>query len=229
MAGEDDLGGAIFGWVGTVLATYFYIAPIVPYLKLIKGQLTYKEVPGILLLCSLINCVLWSAYALLKNQFNNYLANGLGGSITLIYVSMFLIYFAEKKILLSFIYHLFLIACVVEIYFLCYYIVDPKVTGIIANIFNVLMYAAPGEKIKTICETGNYELIPIFSTIGGMACSTSWMLYGFYQKDPIVITPNALGVTVSIVQIVVYIIYRNKMKKKKKKDLKNEEESEKVV
>ena len=221
MAKEDDLGSIIFGWVGTVLATYFYIAPIVPYVKLIRGQLNYKEVPGILLLFSLINCILWSAYALLENQFNNYLANGLGGTITLIYVTMFLIYFAEKKILLSLAYSLFLIACVVEIYFLCYYILDPKVTGVIANIVNVLMYIAPGEKINVVCKTGNYELIPIFSTIGGMACSTSWMLYGFYQDDYMVFTPNAIGVTASIIQIIIYIIYRNK---KKKNQLKKTEE-----
>ena len=102
MTKEDDLGSVIFGWVGTVLATYFYIAPIVPYVKLIRGKLNYKEVPGILLLFSLINCILWSAYALLENQFNNYLANGLGGTITLIYVTMFLIYFAEKKNIIIF-------------------------------------------------------------------------------------------------------------------------------
>ena len=224
MSEEDDLGSIIFGWIGTAIALVFYIVPIVPYWKLIKGELTLKESPGLLLICSFLNCILWSDYGLLTNKFSVYFANGLGGAITLIFITIFLIHLADRKILFSLIYIFFLIACVTEIYFFCYYILDPEITAIIANVFNVLMYAAPGEKIKTICETGNYELIPIFSTIGGMACSTSWMLYGFYQKDPIVITPNALGVTVSIVQIVVYIIYRNKMKKKK-----NEEESEKVV
>ena len=211
---KDDLGSTIFGWVGTALALYFYIAPIVPFLKVIKGQMTWKQSPGVLLLCSFLNCILWSDYGLITNQFLLYLANGLGGTITLIYITIFLIHVADRKVLLSLFYNFFLICCIVEIYFVFYYLVPFKVTGIIANVFNVLMYAAPGEKIYQICKGASYQLIPIWSTIGGTACSTSWMCYGIYQKDIYVVIPNALGVLASIVQIVIFIIYRKKQKNK---------------
>ena len=46
---DEDIGGKIFGWTGAVLATIFYIVPIFPYLKLIKGEATIKEVPNLLL------------------------------------------------------------------------------------------------------------------------------------------------------------------------------------
>ena len=211
---KDDLGSTIFGWVGTALALYFYIAPIVPFLKVIKGEMTWKQSPGVLLLCSFLNCILWSDYGLITNQFLLYLANGLGGTITLIYITIFLIHVADRKVLLSLFYNFFLICCIVEIYFVFYYLVPSKVTGIIANIFNVLMYAAPGEKIYQICKGASYQLIPIWSTIGGTACSTSWMCYGIYQKDYYVVIPNALGVLASIVQIVIFVIYRRKQKNK---------------
>ena len=211
---NDDLGSTIFGWVGNALALYFYIAPIVPFVKVIKGEMTWKQSPGVLLLCSFLNCILWSDYGLITNQFLLYLANGLGGTITLIYITIFLIHVADRKVLLSLFYNFFLICCIVEIYFVFYYLVPFKVTGIIANIFNVLMYAAPGEKIYQICKGASYQLIPIWSTIGGTACSTSWMCYGIYQKDIYVVIPNALGVLASIVQIVIFIIYRRKQKNK---------------
>ena len=211
---KDDLGSTIFGWVGTALALYFYIAPIVPFVKVIKGEMTWKQSPGVLLLCSFLNCILWSDYGLITNQFLLYLANGLGGTITLIYITIFLIHVADRKVLLSLFYNFFLICCIVEIYFVFYYLVPFKVTGIIANIFNVLMYAAPGEKIYQICKGASYQLIPIWSTIGGTACSTSWMCYGIYQKDIYVVIPNALGVLASIVQIVIFVIYRRKQKNK---------------
>ena len=214
MSEDDDLASTIFGWVGTALATYFYIAPIVPFVKVIKGQMTWKQSPGVLLLCSFLNCILWSDYGLITNQFLLYLANGLGGTITLIYITIFLIHVADRKVLLSLFYNFFLICCIVEIYFVFYYLVPFKVTGIIANIFNVLMYAAPGEKIYQICKGASYQLIPIWSTIGGTACSTSWMCYGIYQKDIYVVIPNALGVLASIVQIVIFVIYRRKQKNK---------------
>ena len=211
---NDDLCSTIFGWVGNALALYFYIAPIVPFVKVIKGQMTWKQSPGVLLLCSFLNCILWSDYGLITNQFSIYLANGLGGTITLIYITIFLIHVADRKVLLSLFYNFFLICCIVEIYFVFYYLVPSKVTGIIANVFNVLMYAAPGEKIYQICKGASYQLIPIWSTIGGTACSTSWMCYGIYQKDYYVVIPNALGVLASIVQIVIFVIYRRKQKNK---------------
>ena len=218
MSEEDDLGSIVFGWIGTAIALVFYIVPIVPYWKLIKGELTLKESPGLLLICSFLNCILWSDYGLLTNKFSVYFANGLGGAITLIFITIFLIHLADRKILFSLIYILFLIACVTEIYFFCYYILDPEITAIIANVFNVLMYAAPGEKIYIICKNGNYKLIPIWSTLGGLACSTSWMFYGIYKKDKYLIIPNALGCASAIVQLIVFIIYRNKYYNKENKD-----------
>ena len=223
MSEEEDLGATIFGWVGTVIATYFYIAPVVPYLKLIRGELKLNEVPGFLLICSFFNCILWTGYALLYNQFNNYFANGLGGTITLIFITIFLVYLAEKKICLSLFYIVFLIACVTEIYFLCYFVLPPDVTGIIANVFNVLMYAAPGEKMYQVVKTGNYKLIPIFSLIGGMACSGCWMMYGFYVGKFLNWFPNVLGVTFSLVQLGFYIVYY-----KKSKNSGNEEHNEQL-
>ena len=73
--------------------------------------------------------------------------SGLRGTITLAYITIFLIHVAYRKVLLSLFYNFFLICCIVDIYFVFYYLVPYKVTRIIANVFNVLMYTAPGEKI----------------------------------------------------------------------------------
>ena len=210
---KDDLGSKIFGWVGTALALYFYIAPCVPFYKVIKGTMTWQESPGALLICSFLNCILWSDYGLIRDQFSVYLANGIGGTITLIYITIYLIHLAERKILLSLFYNFFLMCCIVEIYFIFYYLVPSKVTGIIANVFNVLMYAAPGEKITRVIKTQDYKLIPIFSTIGGLFCSLCWLIYGIYQKDWKLYVPNALGLFFAILQVVVYLIYYLKNKK----------------
>ena len=72
--------------------------------------------------------------------------SGLRGTITLAYITIFLIHVAYRKVLLSLFYNFFLICCIVDIYFVFYYLVPYKVTRIIANVFNVLMYIAPGKK-----------------------------------------------------------------------------------
>ena len=77
-------------------------------------------------------------------------------------------------------------------------------------IFNVLMYAAPGEKIYRVIKTGDYKLIPIWSTIGAAACSACWLIYGLYVGDIYIIVPNGLGVICSIIQLIVYSIFKKK-------------------
>jgi solute carrier family 50 protein (sugar transporter) len=208
MAG--DLVGDIFGYVGSLISTYFFLAPVVPILKLIKGESSVKDTPGILLICSLLNCILWAMYGLLKDRFLQYAPNGLGGSITLIWITIYLIYLGDKKILFALLFNCCLTACTIGLCLLFYFAIDAELTGKIVLIFNVLMYAAPGEKMYTVCKTGNYKLIPIWSTIGAAACSGCWLIYGIYVGDIYVIIPNALGVICSIIQLIVYSIYKNK-------------------
>lgn len=219
---EEDMLGEILGWAGVTISTCFFIAPIVPYLKLIRGQVTYKEVPSILLICSLLNCFLWADYGLLKGNAQQYAANAIGGSITLIYTTILLIFIANKNFFQALLYNLFLIACVIEIYFFFYYIVNVEVTGIIVIVFNILMYAAPAEKIITICKTGNYKLIPIFSTIGAFTGSACWLYYGLYKSDIPTIVPNAMGLANGIFQVIIYFIYKRKFNNNK---LSKDEES----
>ena len=33
----------IFGWIGFVISTYFYISPVVPFIKVVKGEMEYKD------------------------------------------------------------------------------------------------------------------------------------------------------------------------------------------
>ena len=207
---NEDMVGNIFGWVGTGISTFFYIAPIVPFIKLIKGEITHKESPGILLICSFMNCILWGDYGLLLDRFLIYFANGIGGVITLIWIVIFIIHFVEKRFAMALLYNLILIVAIVGIAMLFFFIVPYEVTGKIAMVFNVLMYASPGEKMITVFKTGNYKLIPIWSTLGGTACSACWMIYGIYLVDWNQIIPNALGVIFSIIQIIVFLFYKLK-------------------
>ena len=210
MTEEEDFVGNIFGWVGTVISMFFYIAPVVPFLKLIKGEISCKESPGILLICSFMNCILWGDYGLLLDRFLIYFANGIGGTITLIWIVIFIIHYVEKRFAMALLYNLILTIAIVGIALLFFFIVPYEVTGKIAMVFNVLMYASPGEKMITVFKTGNYKLIPIWSTLGGTACSACWMIYGIYLVDWNQIIPNGLGVLFSIFQVIVFLFYKLK-------------------
>ena len=202
----EGIVGKIFGWAGTIIATYFYLAPVVPFMQVLTNKLNYKDSPGVLLIMSFMNCILWADYGLVKNDFMVYFANGIGGTITLVWITIYLIFLGKKNLLLAVGYNFGLIVVVVLI-MIIFFIIDYNITGYIAMIFNVLMYAAPGEKIYRVITTKDYKLIPIFSTMGGFACSLCWLMYGIYQQDWKLYVPNALGLAFAILQIVIYLIY----------------------
>ena len=209
----EGIVGTIFGWAGTIIATYFYLAPVVPFMQVLTNKLNYKDSPGVLLIMSFMNCILWADYGLVKNDFMVYFANGIGGTITLVWITIYLIFLGKKNLLLAVGYNFGLIVVVILI-MIIFFIIDYNITGYIAMIFNVLMYAAPGEKIYRVITTKDYKLIPIFSTMGGFACSLCWLMYGIYQKDWKLYVPNALGLAFAILQIVIYLIYYLKSKEK---------------
>ena len=215
----NQLFGEIFGWVGTAIAIYFYLAPAVPFIKLVNDHLKVNEVPGILLICSFMNCILWADYGLLDDTFQVYLANGIGGAITLIWITIFLIYIGKQNIKIALLYIILLMICVGGISYVFYFIIDKDITGKVAMIFNILMYAAPGEKIFKVFKTKKYNLIPIFSTIGGFFCSLCWLAFGIYKGDINLIIPNGLGLFFSILQIVVYLIFYCKKRSEENFDI----------
>ena len=216
---DNKLFGEIFGWVGTAIAIYFYLAPAVPFIKLVNDHLKVNEVPGVLLICSFMNCILWADYGLLDDTFQVYLANGIGGAITLIWITIFLIYIGKQNIKIALLYIILLMICVGGISYVFYFIIDKDITGKVAMIFNILMYAAPGEKIFKVFKTKKYNLIPIFSTIGGFFCSLCWLAFGIYKGDINLIIPNGLGLFFSILQIVVYLIFYCKKRSEENFDI----------
>lgn len=215
---DDKLIENIFGWIGLAISTYFYLSPVVPFLKVLRGEMDYKDSPGILLLCNIMNCILWIDYGLLKNSFQVYLTCTIGGAITLIWITIYLIFLSKKKFCISLLVHILLLGSIYGITYLFYEILDLKITGYFALIFNILMLAAPGEKIFTVIKTGKYELIPIFSTIGTILCSVCWLMFGVYQIDLNLIIPNGLGLLLGFFQLFVFCIFKNKRKRELSQD-----------
>ena len=209
---ENELIKSIFGWIGFTISIYFYLSPVVPFIKVVKGEIKYKDAPFILLLCNIMNCIMWIDYGLVKNTFLVYFTCAIGGAITLIWITIYLIFLGKKIFLICLLSNLLLMGLIFGITYL-FYIINIEITGYAALVFNVLMLISPGEKIFTVIKTGKYELIPIFSTIGSLLNSGCWLLFGIFQNDLKLIIPNGLGLFFSIIQVLVYYIYYKKCKK----------------
>ena len=209
----------IMGWMGTCISIIFYIAPIIPITKLIKKQIDIKEIPGPLLLMSFMNTIFWAVYGLRGNKTQLFICNFIGGVITAIFIIIYLIYLTKINLILIAISNLLFSNLVIELFYCLYKIFNKNNTiGLIAMIVNILMYAAPGAKIYQVFITGNYKLIPIYSSIIAMFNSICWLLYGIALKDVNVVIPNAAGVLLCVIQIFVWKIFYDKSKKKNQND-----------
>ena len=200
--------------VGLVPYKYlFFLSPGVPFYKLIKGQIKLSDSPGLLLIFTFFNCILWFNYGLLLNRPQMFTTNGAGCGITLIFVTIYLIFLTKLKYYFTILALILLLVIMGGISYLSYYVIYFKAVGIAANVFNVLMYAATGEKIYRVIKTKNYQLMPIFSIIGAFLSSLWWLIYALLDFEINVLIPNALGLVLSVVQLIVYFWAYCKKKK----------------
>ena len=220
--------GNIFGWIGMALGIYFFISPAVPFYNLIKGKINYTDAPGLLLVFTFINEILWLIYGLLVNKPQIYYTNGIGGGFTVIFITIFLSYYSKEKIYLTAIFLILLVIIMATISYLGYFMIYYEYVGYAANAFNVGMYAATGEKIYRVFKTKNYKLMPIYSIIGAFLCTTCWIIYGAIDPDINVLIPNGLGLLFANIQLIVYFYFYCSTKKEKK-NLRTETDDDKLI
>lgn len=206
--------GDIFGWVGLILLTIYYLSPIKEFYRLIETKISYKDFPGEFLLILFFNCILWGVYSLREDLTQIWISNFLGCLINIIFIIIYLIFLGKEKIHLSLIYNFILIVFYILIFYILYSIFKNIYVGIAAIIFNILL---SGLKIYLIYKKQN-NIFPVISSIYNFIFSMSWTIYAFYRRDTFLIINNTLGVVFSILEIVVRRIFHKNSTIKKSDD-----------
>lgn len=140
----------LLGLIGNIIAIFFFISPISIMRKLHKKEQNPKDTPFLLFVSSAFNCMFWVSYGILKStdKFFILLCNGIGLFANITYFCLYLFYKFDRKCGKSL---LFMIATVL----LCggifstftFAIALEIVSQYAAMVFNVCLYAAPGQNI----------------------------------------------------------------------------------
>ena len=217
---------SLSGWLGTCLSLSFFLSPFVLFKQLYKDKIIPKKIPFFMLICNFMNCLLWLCYSLrLKDAAQMFICNAIGGLITLCFIVYFYWRISNRAVLKFLGYVAISLSVIIIIVYICNNIIkNEELIGYVAMIFNVLLYAAPGQNIITICKSGDYTLLPILSNIIGVFCSLVWSCYGLLLGKISVIVPNIIGVGFSIVQVIVWIVFRYEFCGKKNKQYHQEVE-----
>lgn len=159
MADGDPLIAKIIGYSATPLALLFYIAPAF-LLKEAQQTQNLKKIPFLMLLMNFVSTIPWIIYGAGKESGPMGLANVAAEVFNSIWIIWFFLIFLRDKVALKiiFISSVFLsllITAATAVFFMANskiykqsFIID--LFGYVAAIFNILMYASPGQKI-VIC------------------------------------------------------------------------------
>ncbi|KAK7353765.1 hypothetical protein VNO80_19217 [Phaseolus coccineus] len=205
----------IFGLLGNIISFMVFLAPLPTFYKIYKKKSTegFQSLPYIV---ALFSSMLWIYYALVKREGTLLLItiNSFGCLIETIYLAIFLLY-AANKTRLSTIKIILLLnvfgfgAMLLLTLFLTKGSERISVIGWISLVFNISVFAAPLGIMKRVIKTKSVEFMPLSLSFFLTLNAIMWFFYGLLLNDYYIALPNTLGFLFGIIQMVMYLIYRN--------------------
>ncbi|KAM0851893.1 hypothetical protein ACQ4PT_052111 [Festuca glaucescens] len=223
---SPDVVCDIFGVIGNVISVGLFLSPVPTFLKIIKTKSVEKLRPDPYL-ATLLNCMLWTFYAVPFVRPNTMLVlsvNGAGLLIQAIYVGVFLVLAPSKDrrgtLLVLGAEAAFMAALVLSVLLGARtHDVRSMIVGIFCLVASTPMYASPLTVMRRVVKTKSVEDMPFFLSILGLLNGTCWTAYALVKLDLNIAIPNGLGVLFSLAQLIIYSCYYDSTLKKKNVEL----------
>ncbi|CEG40634.1 3-like protein [Plasmopara halstedii] len=84
-----------------------------------------------------------------------------------------------------------------------------KIIGFAAVFINIFLYASPMKTIKIVLRTKSAASLPVTMCCVNLVTGSLWMLFGILTNDMFVVIPNALGVMLSAIQVLLCVRFRH--------------------
>ncbi|OAY48003.1 bidirectional sugar transporter SWEET10 [Manihot esculenta] len=223
----------VFGVLANIISAMVCLAPLPTFYQICKKKTSegFQSIPYVI---ALFSAMLWLFYAIFDedstllitiNSFTFFMETG--------YLTVYLIYATKKdrmfttKLILFFNIFGFGMIAILTL-FLTHGRKRVDVLGWICMIFALCVFVAPMGIMRKVIKTKSVEFMPFSLSFFLTLTAVMWFFYGFLKKDLYVAIPNTLGFLFGIVQMVLYLIYRNP-KKLPVEDPKLRELSEHIV
>ena len=200
----------LFGWISAFMTIYFFIVPIAPFYKVIKGKLNYEETPGAYITLVYLNCLCWYVYGDYIYSDQMKLCYLVGIITSFILIAIYLLYEQKKYTQDAILNAVIIINATLVIYKGLNIVVDDvdNIARIcLAISLPIIFY--PAYTIYQVIKRKNYKLISYYTSWYSMAVSLCWIIYAVLSDEFYIILPNAFIYILSSIQILLYFKYKN--------------------
>ncbi|KAF5758569.1 putative SWEET sugar transporter [Helianthus annuus] len=211
---DMDTARTLVGVLGNIISLILFLSPLPTFIKIIqaKSVQAFKPDPYV---ATILNCAVWMFYGLPIVHPDSLLVvtiNGAGLAIETVFIIIFFIYSTwggRRKILIILFCEAVFVALVVVATLMCFdtYKDRSMVVGLIAIVFNILMYAAPLTVMRMVIKTRSVKYMPFSLSLASFVNSIVWCVYALMPLDPYILVPNGLGSLSAIVQLILYATY----------------------
>ena len=198
-----------FGWVAAIMTIYFFIVPIVPFYKVIKGKLNYEETPGAYITLVYLNCLCWYVYGDYIYSDQMKLCYLVGIITSFILLAIYLLFEQRKYTHDAILNAVIIINATLVIYKGLNIVVDDvdNIARIcLAISLPILFY--PIYTIYQVIKRRNYNIIPYKTSWYSMAVSLCWIIYSVLFDEFYIILPNVFIYILSSIQVFLYYRYK---------------------
>jgi solute carrier family 50 protein (sugar transporter) len=199
------------GWGAACLTVLYHLAPIEPFLRVLRGKLNFEDTPGVFVTTCYVNCFVWYVYGdmIFSDQIKySYLV---ASCISLLLMVIYLIYELRKYLVDSILNALIIITGTWAVYrALTIIIDDDRIVGKICIGTTLVVFLTPIQTLYKVIKEKNYILIPFYSSIVYLFASIIWVVYGVMITEFYIVAPNAAGIIISLIQIFIYLNFKRK-------------------
>ncbi|XP_011870202.1 PREDICTED: sugar transporter SWEET1 [Vollenhovia emeryi] len=156
-------------------------------------------------------CILMLRYAWMLDDSNMINVNIFGLLTNVIYMIIYYLYAPNTNEVLKLIYKVTIFVVIFLVYAQIEHPTNVEFRfGIVVTVLLLLLIAAPLAHLRTVIETKNTAILPFPLIFMGTLVSFQWLLYGITINNVFIIVQNAVGFTLSVAQLSLFVIFPSK-------------------
>ncbi|KAK1388467.1 Bidirectional sugar transporter SWEET [Heracleum sosnowskyi] len=204
----------IVGIIGNVISVISYVAPVGQFTEIVKKK-SAEHYDGSPYVTSLLSCCLWTFYGILDPDDGVLVVtvNAIGIFSQVIYLALLLLYYPKDnkvKYTAFILIDILFFGVVIAVTMAAFHEESRRTfVGILCASFTIIMYASPLTVVRTVIQTKTAEYMPVFLIFTLWLNGVIWMVFALLLSDFFILVPNAVGIVLGTIQLLVYFVYRN--------------------